>query len=579
MKLQYPILTALCAIAPLFAAEIPAAGAAAGANAPRGALVSNEAWPRATNVRQWTQDVMRIEGVEKATDTAQAKVFFVWNRLFCKMAVGGMIQAHEGVYNQERAVLDPNKNLFVYGWGFCDTCSRAAEAAWNAYKNDPHAATRVITQHDDGGFHTMYRLRLDGSYGAFDPRYGYYLIAEDSPTARILDWPEVGVDENFLRNKTYKNRSTPFFEIGRVEWERALLLNPVYFESQDAWQAAGAPKESVFGDPKEPFGAVYHDMQFRLPRGTTITRYWDNSARKFYHPAGAKANKELPFLPEGRFYRVTDKSHEGNWPRYDPNYKWAKPYLATVPKGEGYDAELEGGKTIGQAWGKIEYQPNLSDGDLAEVLAPGATLTLAKSAPFLRPGDPKTGGSAVLDFYSPYVLVDGVLEAGFSGPAENTTVEIRTLTAKIMSKEKDQWSEWQALPVSAGRIRAELGRPRYNGKDVSIHGVYRFQVRLTVKGDSANRMAGLSAFKLRLDFENGIMSIPPLFAGRNNMRFEMADATKLRGPVTIDYRYDTPSGEKVQSQRLMPSDFKNNAAAYQVTADGLTRCRSVSIRY
>ena len=129
-----------------------AAGIAGESGAPEGALLSNHAWPRATNVRQWTEDVMRIERLEKATDTAQAKAFFIWNRLFCKMAVGGMIQASEGAFNQERSVLDPNKNLFVYGWGFCDTCSRAAEASWNAYKGDPHAAERVITQHDDGGF-------------------------------------------------------------------------------------------------------------------------------------------------------------------------------------------------------------------------------------------------------------------------------------------------------------------------------------------------------------------------------------------------------------------------------------------
>ncbi len=578
MKLRLCILIAFCAIMAAFAAEPAVPGVTAEA-APQGALLSNRAWPRATNVRQWTEDVMRIGEVEKANDTAQAKVFYVWNRLFCKMAVGGMIQAHEGVYNEERSVLDPNKNLFVYGWGFCDTCSRAAEAAWNAYKGDPRAATRVITQHDDGGYHTMYRLRLDGTYGAFDPRYGYYLIAEDSPTARILDWPEVGVDENFLRNKTYKNRSAPFFEIGRIEWERALLLQPAYFESEEAWRAAGAPKESVFGNPKEPFGAVYHDMQFRLPRGTTITRYWDNSARKFYHPAGARANRELPFLRDGRFYRVTDKSHDGNWPKYDPNYERARPYLVTVPKGEGYDAELEGGKSIGQAWGRIEYQPSLAGGDLMEVILPGATLSPAKTAPFLRPGNPAEGGSAVLDFYSPYVLVDGVLDAAFAGPPESGTVEIRTLLAKIMPTEKDRWSEWQALPVTGGRIKAELGRPRFNGKDVSIHGVYRFQIRLNVKGGAARSVAGLSAFKLRLDFENGIMSIPPLFAGKNDLRFELADAGSLRGPVTVTYRYDSATGEKTQTQRLLPSDFQNNAASYEVTANGLTRCRSVSIQY
>lgn len=547
--------------------------------APEGALLSNRAWPRATNVRQWTEDVMRIERLEKATDTAQAKAFFVWNRLFCKMAVGGMIQASEGAFNQERSVLDPNKNLFVYGWGFCDTCSRAAEASWNAYKGDPHAAERVITQHDDGGFHTMYRLRLDGTYGAFDPRYGYYLIAEDSPTARILDWAEVGVDENLLRNKTYKNRSRPYFEIGRIEWERALLIQPTYFASQKAWEDAGSPHESVFGDPKEVFGTQYHNMEFRLPRGTTITRYWDNTARKFYHPAAARANRELPFLPSGRFYRVTDSSHGGNWPRFDPNYAWAKPYLATVPKGEGYDKELEGGKTIGQAWGTIEYQPDLAAGDLIDVLAPGSELTLTKTAPFLRAKDPGTGGSAILDFYSPYILVDGELDANFAGPPGDTTIELRTLTAKAMPNEEDRWSQWQTLPAPEGRLKVELGRPRFNGRDVSIHGTYRFQIRVKVKGSSQRHAAGLSAFRMKLFFETGIMSIPPLFPGDNDMRFELKTASNLRGPITVTYAYDTKAGDRTHQQRLSTADFKQGVASFPVRVPDLTRCRSVSIRY
>lgn len=558
---------------------VASSGFSGGPSAPEGALLSNRAWPRATNVRQWTEDVMRIEGLEKATDTAQAKAFFVWNRLFCKMAVGGMIQASEGAYNQERSVLDPNKNLFVYGWGFCDTCSRAAEASWNAYKGDPHAAERVITQHDDGGFHTMYRLRLDGAYGAFDPRYGYYLIAEDSPTARILDWPEVGVDENLLRNKAYKNRSRPYFEIGRIEWDRALLIQPTYFASQKAWEDAGAPHESVFGDPQEPFGVTYHDMEFRLPRGTTITRHWDNTARKFYRPAAARANRELPFLESGRFYRVTETSHDGNWPRFDPNYAWAKPYLATVPKGEGYDKELEGGKTIGQAWGTTEYRPNLAGGDLEDVLAPNSTLSLAKTAPFLRAKDPSAGGSAVLDFYSPYVLVDGELDAAFAGPSGNTTIELRTLTAKSIATEEDRWSPWQILPASDGRLKVELGRPRFNGKDASVHGTYRFQIRVNVKGDSQRRSAGLAAFRMKLYFETGIMSIPPLFAGNNDMRFELGDTSRLRGPVTVTYAYGTKAGQRTHEQRLLPSDFKQGVASFAVRVPDLTRCDSVSIRY
>ena len=207
-----------------------------------GPLVVSENWPECTNLQTWMHDIMRLENVENASETTQAKVFFRWLRLFSKMATGGMLQAHEGFYGKERYVLDAHKNLFVYGWGYCDTHSRIAEAAWSEFKKDRSAAERVITQHHGGGYHTMYRLKLDGHYGAFDARYGYYLIDRDSPDARILDWAEVGVDENILKNKGYKNRSQPFFEYFGKEWDRALAVEPNYFQTEDDWVKAGSPK-------------------------------------------------------------------------------------------------------------------------------------------------------------------------------------------------------------------------------------------------------------------------------------------------------------------------------------------------
>jgi pimeloyl-ACP methyl ester carboxylesterase len=503
-----------------------------------GAVLSNDAWPRATSLAEWTADVIRISKLETATETAQAKAFFEWLRLFSRMAVGGMIQAFEGPYGKETPVLDAHKQLFVYGWGFCDTTSRIAEAAWQSYKRDPRAAERVCVQHDDGGYHTMFRLRLDGRYAAFDPRYGYYLIDRDAAGARILDWAEL--NGKFEINRAYKHRARPFFEVGGKEWERALLLHPAYYESENAWRAAGAPKEHVFGDGKYKMGTVYHDMTFSLKPGMTIDRHWDNSARKFYVPAGTHTRREWPFLPSGRFYRVTETSHQANWPNYDPNYQRARPYLATVPTDEGYPPEVAGGRTIGQAYGIINYKPDPS------------------SLPF-------TNGEEVIDIRSPFVLVDGAL----SMTGDVSSVEIRTLAPKTKDASgPDRWSDWQQLASRS----IELGRPRFNGSDVSIHGIYRFQLRIK----SPSKPEALS---LKLYFENGIMSIPPLFSGRNTLRFRLADASALFAPVTVLYNYDTAAGAKTARHTLRREDFQNGEAVFTLDAPGLTRCRSLSISY
>jgi hypothetical protein len=547
--------------------------------APSGPLVISDRWPQATDLVSWTRDVMRLEHLENASETAQARAFFEWLRLFSRMAVGGMIQPFEGDYGHEGYVTDAHKTLFVYGWGYCDTTSRIAEAAWKEYKNDSLAAERVCVQHADGGYHTMYRLFLNGRYAAFDPRYGYYLIDHDAPDARVLDWAEVGVDANILKNRDFRYRSRPFFEIFGLEWDRALLLQPTYFKNERAWRAAGSPKESVFGNSKYRMGTRFHDMSFRLPRGTTIERFWDNSAREFYVPAAKVAQREWPFLPSGRFYRVTEASLNGNWPKYDPNYERAKSYLVSVPFGEGYSPETVGKRTIGQAWGRIRYTPDFRTNAFTDALAPGSTLVRANAAPYLRPRDIRGGGGAIFDFYSPYVLVDGTLRAELLG--QGAKLEIRTLEDKLTSQaEPDLWSQWQTIASAAGGTTVQLGRPRYNGKDVSIDGKYRFQIRVSVSADARRTAAaGLKNLSLEMYFENGIMSIPQIFPGANTIDFRLKDADRLQGPVRITYTYETASGERSQTNVLRASDFHGDAAQYSFEAPTLIRCKSLAIAY
>lgn len=547
-----------------------------------GPLVVSENWPECTSLQTWVRDVMRLEHAEKASDTQQAKVFFRWLRLFSKMATGGMIQAHEGPYGKEEYVLDAHKNLFVYGWGYCDTNSRIAEAAWSEFKKDRSAAERVVVQHDDGGYHTMYRLKLDGRYAAFDARYGYYLIERDDPDARILDWAEIGNDENILRNRGYQNRSQPFFEYFGIEWERAFLIKPLYYESEEAWVKAGQTVEAVFGNGQYEMGTRLHDMAFRLPKGMTIERYWDNSARKFYVPKKFETSEEEPFLPAGRFYRVTESMLDGNWVKYDPNYKKCAPYVTTVPLDEGYNADVRGGRTIGQAWGKIVYEPAWATVGFLQGSAVETSFSHSRQPPYLKPAQLQGGGQAVFDFYSPYILVDGALSGEWMATAADApSVEIRSLQPKPRdSSAPDHWSNWQVLSSDAGHFRIGLGRERYNGKDIGIHGVYRFQIRLSLGPNAARRQeVGLKDLRLEAYFENGIISIPRIIDGTNTIRFKVDKAAKVESPVDVIYRYQTAHGERRHQQILAPEDFHEGVATYRFDAPGLTRCNALIIRY
>jgi hypothetical protein len=566
----------------LLAGLVSLAASAAQPPVPEGPLVVSENWPECTSLQTWMRDIIRLESLDNASETAQAKAFFRWLRLFSRMATGGMIQAHEGTYGREAYVLDAHKNAFVYGWGYCDTHSRIGEAAWSEFKQDRKAAERVVVQHEDGGYHTMFRLRLDGRYAAFDARYGYYLIDKDTPDARILAWPEVGDDRRILQNREYRNRSTPFFEYFGREWDRALLLQPVFYETEEDWAKAGQPVECVFGNGQYQMGTRFHDMSFRLPRGTTIERHWDNSARKFYVPAGFESKGEEPFRPSGRFYRVTETMFGGNWVKHDPNYKLCAPYVTVVPPDEGYNREVSGGKTIGQAWGRMVYEAPLGDAGFLEEAPVTGDLVWKPRAPHLRPKAKTVAGQAIFDFYSPYVLVDGVLSGDWvAGEQDQPRVELRVLEPKPRSEsEPDVWTPWQTITTVGESFRAELGRPRFNGRSVSIHGAYRFQIRFSFASNPERTgEVGLKFLRLETWFENGLMSIPRLVAGRNVIRFKLKDASALKAPVRVTYDFETAEGVRRHERVLLPKDFRANMATYSFDAPGLRRCNRLRISY
>ena len=152
-----------------------------------GPLVVSDRWPECTDLLTWADDIFRIDGVSHGSERDKAVSFHNWLRLFNRLCegVGGMAHAIEGAYGEEAFLHDAHKHLFVYGWGYCSTHALVAEALWQELLGDPLAADRVICMHENGGFHTMHRLRMDGHFGAFDARYGYYLLEKDAPDARI----------------------------------------------------------------------------------------------------------------------------------------------------------------------------------------------------------------------------------------------------------------------------------------------------------------------------------------------------------------------------------------------------------
>jgi len=554
----------------------------------KGPLVVSDRWPECTDLFTWSRDIFRLDGVSNSSERDRAISFFNWLRLYNRLCegAGGMAHAFEGAWAEEKSVRDLHKHLFVYGWGFCDTHSIVAEGFWQEYMKDSLAADRVICMHENGGYHTMYRLRTDGHFGAFDARYGYYLLEKDTPDARILDWEGVGDDRNIRANMKYANRCRPFFEFPEKELERALWVKPKkIFESEAAWRAAGTEPEVVFRNRQYRMGTKFHDMRFSLPRGTTIERWWDNRMKKWYIP---KKNKDM-FLPEGRFYRVGASMVGGDGEKNDPNWKYMKPYLTRVPEGLGYPKYLEGDLSLGQAWGKISYNPVLSRGDLEELKLTGSGLETYPVSPYIRPSADTGEGEWMLEFYSPYILVDGFISGELTG-TKNDKLEIAFRSQVPKSRnisQADQWLPWKTLSSKPGRFLVTLDRADAAGGESSFHGTYRWQLRIrlasgTTHPDSAEEAApaGVSDLDVVTYFETGIMSIPQIFDGENTIRFKMDDPAQIKGDLLAKYVWETAEGEQSHEKLLSPRlFFKDNEAVYRIEAPGLERCKALIISY
>ncbi len=551
----------------------------------RGPLVVADRWPECTSLETWADDIWRLDGVSGGTEKQKAVSLFKWVRLFNRLnceARGGMTHAYEGPFGKEVNARDLHKHLFVYGWGFCDTHSIIAEGVWDRFKQDESAADRVICMHDNGGYHTMYRLIIDGKPGAFDARYGYYLIEKDTPDARILDWDGIGIDKNVFANMNYKNRSKPFVEFPQHEFERILWLKPKpVFKTESAWREAGGEPEVVFLDSRHKLSTRYHDMKFKMPRGTTIERYWDNSMKKWFIPGVKRVSNQ--FLPEGRFYRVGASMVGADGIQSDPNFKLMKPYMTRVPVGMGYPEYIEGDLSLGQAWGKISWAPDLASGAIEDAKVSGQGLVSSSAAPFVRP-EGSGEGEWVLEFYMPYVMVEGYVTGELAGDtADKLEVSFRSQVAKPRNlADPDQWLPWKTLAAKPGHFQARLDRGDAALGESSLHGTYRWQLRIRLaEGEDPGVVAGINKLALFGYFENGIMSIPQLFEGRNTVRFKVDDPSEVKGDIEVTYRWQTADGESSHLKRIVPGEmfYKDSEAVYVIEAPGLIRCNSLTISY
>jgi hypothetical protein len=204
-------------------------------------------------------------------------------------------------------------------------------------------------------------------------------------------------------------------------------------------------------------------------------------------------------------------------------------------------------------------------------------------SPFLRPAATDIQGKWVLEFVSPYILVDGFIRGELLGTDSDTTeVAFRSQIPKRFDlSESDQWNPWKILASKPGPFRVGLDRADSAEGSSSFHGTYRYQVRFRFQASSSTSQVGLADFGIVYFFENGIMSIPQIFAGRNIVRFKVRDASAVQSDIFVNYQWEDRAGKKTSNmKRLYPElFFKGNEAVYTIDAPQLWRCNSLVISY
>jgi hypothetical protein len=140
---------------------------------------------------------------------------------------------------------------------------------------------------------------------------------------------------------------------------------------------------------------------------------------------------------------------------------------------------------------------------------------------------------------------------------------------------------WRVLAAKPGPFQVALDRTDAAEGHSSFHGAYRFQMRLRVRAKAEASRVGLADLGYVAYFENGIMSLPQIFAGDNTIRLKVEDSSQVRSDIHVTYCWQTEDGQGTSHEkRIYPSlFFRDNEAVYRISAPNLRRCTSLVISY
>ncbi|MFH1377903.1 MAG: fibronectin type III domain-containing protein [Planctomycetota bacterium] len=527
-----------------------------------GPMVTSDTWPRSTTMKDWADDVLRIEGLQAATDRAKALKLYEWNRLFL---MGG-VEGHEGAYGSETIVWDVHKYFFVYGNGFCAHKGRALEATWCAYKQDNTVGRRIscISQG-----HTMAELKWDGIWHAFDPLHAYYYLASDSATANVLSYAQIINDNEtnasaLLRsNLGFANRAKPFYE-RPTSYDDVDQTNdmPRTLQLRDWGETSGAGID-VYPSYSNPNSQTWHSMNYIMPRGMAVTRYWDSGT--VFYEASTQANR---LYAQGRRNRVATDHYGSNWQLNDPMFTHCEPYLKKVT--DPADTFCYNRDTIFFSTGTIRYVADLWTDAYQDAVTSTSGLERSAQPPYLRPASSGANGEITFRIQSPYVISDGTIRAMVKAAAGDSA---------SFSLSVNNGVSWETVSTGGGSVNVNIGQSRFGPTLASVTGKYEFLVRFQCDAQGAASSVGLCGLTIEATIDGSLFSLPRIKAGSNTISVSVQDQTAVTSDIAVRYEWSNGTSPESITRIIHPSDFSSHKATYPIHAANVAKCLSYRFEY
>ena len=360
-------------------------------------------------------------------------------------------------------VLDPLKLLNSYGFGLCYQIAPLLEAVFEAGGFDD-ARVWFLTGH------TVAEVFYEGSYHYYDSdMMGYNLFG-----TRVASVHDLERDGNIILSKLAHPEAVA------IPWYPADVRAKAMPDLASLFTTTA--DNSLFPFTRYPQG---HSMDFVLRPGERLIRYFQpETAGLYYLPHKFDGSTWQEFPQEIAAYQI--RTQDGPRSQKDER-RWGT--------------------------GRIEYQPSLTDRGACD---PRFTENV-RFGEMLAPSDRERPARVVYEVRSPYVVIDGSLEARLE-LAGGQTMELQTST--------DDGRSWLSAGVLRGPHKgiwsgepALIFRSRH-GRRTAVTGTYGYLVRLTFSG-------AVRGLKLSTRIQINPRTLPALVAGSNQLVYT-ASASQVR---------------------------------------------------